>query len=196
MIRSLYLWLCLLAATTTTMALQVQRQRPPSNSPLGSSLHRRQLLQLAPAAAIATLWTSSIPSAHAIATSSDADFRTKAVAEYTNSITASRDTNVSPKEAYDSILKYLPRNNDNNKIALDVGAGAGLSTSYLFHNLGYQTIDAVDWSSDAWRSNVEQTPSSVRFYELDDDSFFSAIAVKQDRKYDVICCKYILLPCI
>lgn len=78
------------------------------------------------------------------------DFRTKARAEYTNSITASRDTNVSPMEAYDSILNFLPANRaDAPKVALDVGAGAGLLTSYLFHDLGYKEIDA-------WHLNVEQ----------------------------------------
>jgi hypothetical protein len=54
--------------------------------------------------------------------------------EYTNSITASRDTNISPKEVYDSIkssylfypMEQLKKNNDNREPrAFDVGAGAG-----------------------------------------------------------------------
>ena len=54
--------------------------------------------------------------------------------EYTNSITASRDTNISPKEVYDSIQSsylYYPieqlrkRNDDRVPRAFDVGAGAG-----------------------------------------------------------------------
>ena len=123
------------------------------------------------------------------------DFRTKARAEYTNSITASRDTNVSPMEAYDSILNFLPANRaDAPKVALDVGAGAGLSTSYLFHDLGYKEIDAVDWSGDAWRSNVEQTPPTVQFYELDDDSFFKSVAKEKGRKYDIICYNFAINP--
>jgi uncharacterized FAD-dependent dehydrogenase/SAM-dependent methyltransferase len=123
-------------------------------------------------------------------------FQTKANAEYTNSITASRDTNVSPKEAYDSILQYLPPNRgEGSKRALDVGAGAGLSTSYLYNNLGYKVIDAVDWSGDAWQSNVMTTPESVRFFELDDDSFFMSVASKDTtRKYDVICYNFAINP--
>lgn len=166
-----------------------------------SLLHRRQFLQLPALLTTATVVsaTISLPPAHAAAM--DNDFRTKARAEYTNSITASRDTNVSPQEAYDSILKYLPPATSNgkddsppNKVALDVGAGAGLSTSYLFHELGYSTIDAVDWSSSAWTSNVEQVPSSVRFYELDDDSFLDTVAAKQNRKYDIICYNFAINP--
>ena len=54
--------------------------------------------------------------------------------EYTNSITASRDTNISPKEVYDSIkssylfypMEQLKMKNDNREPrAFDVGAGAG-----------------------------------------------------------------------
>ncbi len=54
--------------------------------------------------------------------------------EYTNSITASRDTNISPKEVYDSIKSsyiYYPieqlkkKGNNRTPRAFDVGAGAG-----------------------------------------------------------------------
>lgn len=134
-------------------------------------------------------------------------FSTRARAEYTNSITASRDTNVSPQEAYDSILRYLPPNkgSESNKVALDVGAGAGLSTSYLYSELGYKEIDAVDWSGDAWRSNVIQTPETVRFYEYDDDSFFDLVVAANNkkvsdgndneyRKYDIICYNFAINP--
>ena len=121
------------------------------------------------------------------------EFRTQAQAEYTNSITASRDTNVSPQEAYDSILKYLPAaKSETSPRALDVGAGAGLSTSYLYNQLGYKTIDAVDWSADAWRANVQTTPDSVRFYEMDDDSFFSSREMVE--KYNVICYNFAINP--
>ena len=85
----------------------------------------------------------------------DSEFQTKAVgrSEYTNSITASRDTNISPQEAYDVILEQIPPTE--NGVALDLGAGAGLSTCVLY-NLGYKTIDAVDWSRDAWDANTDQ----------------------------------------
>ena len=105
--------------------------------------------------------------------------------EYTNSIIASRDTNISPKEVYDTLqsdfLKeaylaakrekgsdYVPR-------ALDVGAGAGVSTEVLY-KLGFRNIEAVDWSGSAWSENVVDNPSghcpsSVTFFELDDERY-------------------------
>jgi len=115
--------------------------------------------------------------------------------EYTNSITASRDTNISPKEVYDSIqssyVEYpLTKARDNNRIprAWDVGAGAGVSTQTLY-NMGYSTIEAVDWSSKAWDDNVtdELVPSGIKFYELDDERYVEDIwRPKQMEKFDVI----------
>mmetsp|Transcript_45981 Transcript_45981/g.96531 ORF Transcript_45981/g.96531 Transcript_45981/m.96531 type:complete len:223 (-) Transcript_45981:1101-1769(-) len=88
--------------------------------------------------------------------------------EYTNSIVASRDTNISPKEVYDTIASeylkeaydaalkekggaYKPR-------ALDVGAGAGVSTEVLYR-VGYRNIDALDWSGTAWNTYIVEDPS-------------------------------------
>ena len=71
--------------------------------------------------------------------------------EYTNSITASRDTNISPKEVYDSIrssyvtypLEQMQKNNiDRIPRAWDVSAGAGVSTQTLY-NMGYTNIEAL-----------------------------------------------------
>lgn len=113
--------------------------------------------------------------------------------EYTNSITASRDTNISPKEAYDTISSNImkePAKAAATEIprALDLGAGAGVSTQLLYE-MGYKYIDAVDWSSEAWNKFVEgeeetrKTQNSlssqdkkdfineVRFYEMDDETF-------------------------
>lgn len=120
--------------------------------------------------------------------------------EYTNSITASRDTNISPKEAYDTISSFyiskqpIQDAQKQNRIprALDLGAGAGVSTQLLFE-MGYRDIDAVDWSGDAWRrfvmeetdneeegTNIKTTgvvvtsigkKEGVRFYEMDDERF-------------------------
>lgn len=146
--------------------------------------------------------SSSSSSARAVETTTTSSasnkFQTKARAEYTNSITASRDTNVSPQEAYDSILKYLPPASNDAQRALDVGAGAGLSTSYIYNKLGYKNIDGVDWSGSAWRTNVEQSPETVRFYEMDDDSFFAMLLRRDDdnakTKYDIICYNFAVNP--
>lgn len=105
--------------------------------------------------------------------------------EYTNSIVASRDTNISPKEVYDTIASdYLKeafdaamkeRGGGYGPRALDVGAGAGVSTEVLYR-VGYHTIDALDWSGSAWEKYVVEDPSGhcpdgVTFYELDDERF-------------------------
>ena len=189
--------LCLFLLLSATLALQLIKGGPPAQSRRHflDSLARR--VPIAAAGVASILRQEDEASAAAYASSND-DFRTRASAEYTNSITASRDTNVSPQEAYDSILSFIPTNKNgestNHKLALDVGAGAGLSTSYLFHELGYKDIDAVDWSGHAWRSNVEETPLSVHFYELDDDSFLETVAAKEERKYDVICYNFAINP--
>ena len=126
--------------------------------------------------------------------------------EYTNSIVASRDTNISPKEVYDTISseflmevfdasmkergsKYVPR-------ALDVGCGAGVSTEVLY-NLGYLNIDALDWSGEAWEKYVTDDPRGhcppgVHFYELDDERYLDRWREKnssssgEDGLFDVI----------
>ncbi|KAL7543257.1 hypothetical protein ACHAXR_012563 [Thalassiosira sp. AJA248-18] len=106
--------------------------------------------------------------------------------EYTNSLVASRDTNISPKEVYDTISsEYLieafdaatkERGGDNDgPRALDVGSGAGVSTEVLY-KLGYHKIDALDWSGAAWEKYVIEDPSGhcppgVNFYELDDERY-------------------------
>jgi SAM-dependent methyltransferase len=61
-------------------------------------------------------------------------------------------------------------------IALDLGAGAGLSTAVLYQDLGYRRIDAVDWSADAWDANVvAPVPESVKFYQASDQAFFDRL---------------------
>jgi hypothetical protein len=158
------------------------------------------------------------PSIAATTTTTSVGFQTKAQAEYTNSITASRDTNVSPLEAYESIMKYIPpassflssSSSSTTVRALDVGAGAGLSTSYLYNQLGYKYLDAVDWSGDAWRQNVVSCPETVQFYEMDDDAFFQSLETtnqeassqnKNDhvqqqphQQYQVICYNFAINP--
>jgi len=131
--------------------------------------------------------------------------------EYTNSLVASRDTNISPLEVYETILRLQSNTNNNNTTtsttantekkkhlrALDVGAGAGVSTQVIYQQLGYTTIDAIDWSAEAWNQNVRENdlgycPSTVTFYELDDERFVEEWKKKNTKtttntmKYDII----------
>lgn len=148
--------------------------------------------------------------------------------EYTNSIVASRDTNISPAEVYDTIRSRLQLQQQQvaattdgtddesgtNLRALDVGAGAGVSTQVIYDELGIKTIDAIDWSGDAWQLNVVDDengycPSSVQFYEMDDERFIETVWKPKlnQPKYDIIAfnfavnrnkalyfCKYLLKP--
>eukprot|EP00520_Triparma_pacifica_P016583 CAMPEP_0118636308 /NCGR_PEP_ID=MMETSP0785-20121206/2550_1 /TAXON_ID=91992 /ORGANISM="Bolidomonas pacifica, Strain CCMP 1866" /LENGTH=161 /DNA_ID=CAMNT_0006527419 /DNA_START=345 /DNA_END=830 /DNA_ORIENTATION=+ len=101
----------------------------------------------------------------------------------TNSYFASRDTNISPLEAYSvlnqtqitSAAEYARNTLERTPRAMDVGCGAGVSTEVLW-NLGYKEIDAIDWSGEAWNKFVitSGTPNpSVNFYESDDETFVS-----------------------
>ncbi len=117
--------------------------------------------------------------------------------EYTNSITASRNTNISPKEVYDTLERLQrPPANANTEVsqdgitkrALDVGAGAGVSTQVLW-NMGYHNIDAIDWSGEAWQVNVVEAGHCapyVHFYQLDDERFLRLWRERQLPRYDVI----------
>lgn len=120
--------------------------------------------------------------------------------EYTNSITASRDTNISPKEVYDSIQSsYISESLDKAKKdgrtarILDAGAGAGVSTQTLY-NMGFKNqqplqIEAIDWSSKAWDENVNEKdlPSNIKFYELDDERYVQDVwRANKMEKFDVI----------
>mmetsp|Transcript_2111 Transcript_2111/g.2838 ORF Transcript_2111/g.2838 Transcript_2111/m.2838 type:complete len:300 (+) Transcript_2111:259-1158(+) len=117
--------------------------------------------------------------------------------EYTNAFTASRDTNISPKEAYDSIssdflLYPVQKAMQMNRIprALDVGAGAGVSTQILYE-MGYKSLDAVDWSGSAWdrfvvNDPIGNCPSSVKFFELDDERFKAYWQKERMQTYDAI----------
>jgi hypothetical protein len=97
---------------------------------------------------------------------------------YSSAIVASRDTNVSPREAYDIIAEraVLPKGVACAR-ALDLGAGAGVSTQLLWLN-GFRSIEAVDPSRVAWDENVEKDgavklPAGVSFVQATDDSFLA-----------------------
>lgn len=68
-------------------------------------------------------------------------------------------------------------------VAVDVGAGAGLSTAVLYYDKQYRHIAAVDWSRDAWDASVQVQPDTIQFYALDDARFF---ADRHQQHYDCI----------
>ena len=56
--------------------------------------------------------------------------------------------------------------------------------------MGFHEIDALDWSGEAWETNVVENgrcPPSVRFYQLDDERFLQRHRREEpSRKYDAI----------
>ena len=112
--------------------------------------------------------------------------------EYTNSIIASRDTNISPKEVYDTILGRCLRRGGTR--ALDVGAGAGVSTQVLYE-MGFTDIDACDWSSEAWDANVISCPDGVKFYAMDDERFLRRWRERSEDRYDAIVFNFAINQC-
>ncbi|GMI02421.1 hypothetical protein TrVE_jg2887 [Triparma verrucosa] len=115
-----------------------------------------------------------------------------ALKEDSTSFTASRDTNISPGEAYSTISSPLIKSSvssikqsGRSPSCVDFGAGAGVSTQILW-DLGIKSIDAVDWSSSAWTKYVSElgVPNAlVKFYEMDDSRFLS---LHPDNRYDFI----------
>mmetsp|Transcript_28508 Transcript_28508/g.55481 ORF Transcript_28508/g.55481 Transcript_28508/m.55481 type:complete len:370 (+) Transcript_28508:1-1110(+) len=102
-------------------------------------------------------------------------FFTKATRPKPNqNFAASDDTFISPGKCYEMIESSLkfeqPTLNGVKRRALDLGAGAGLSTQVLW-DLGYEEIVAVDQSREAWDSYVVRLPSSVSFLHLTDDQY-------------------------
>jgi hypothetical protein len=197
MMMSVLLILILLAALTTSESFTpIQRcTRSSSSTSLSSILPRRTFLETSLLLPTTTTQIISHPNEAIAAEEDDKPFHSAAYAlkEYTNSIVASRDTNISPKEVYDTIASsYLQEAYDaainsssslSSPRALDVGAGAGVSTEVLY-KLGYHNIDALDWSGTAWTQYVIDDPtgycpSTVQFYELDDERYLDLWREKQ-----------------
>ena len=125
----------------------------------------------AASAALLALAQSRPRAAHAAdgcAAGDKADFQSLAFGKenYASAVTASRDTNVSPKEAYDVIaLEADYPAGVPCATALDLGAGAGVSTQILWRN-GFRNIVAVDPSRVAWDANVVKSlPPGVQFVQ-------------------------------
>lgn len=160
------------------------------NLPAASFAFASSMLSIVDASSAPALAAETTTPVAAAATT----FRSKAfdLKEYTNSITASKDTNVSPKEAYDVLAEtMLPvartissttiGKHPNANRALDVGAGAGVSTQTLYE-MGFTTMDAIDWSGTAWNENVVEIPATVQFYEMDDERFFAYSQQQQQQQ--------------
>lgn len=108
---------------------------------------------------------------------------------YSSAIVASRDTNVSPKEAYDIISERAqPPTGVSNPRALDLGAGAGVSTQLLWLN-GFRSIEAVDPSRMAWDENVASIPAGVTFSQTSDDAYLARRSVN-DALFDLVLVNY------
>uniref|UniRef100_A0A7S0BZW0 Methyltransferase domain-containing protein n=1 Tax=Proboscia inermis TaxID=420281 RepID=A0A7S0BZW0_9STRA len=117
--------------------------------------------------------------------------------EMTNSIIASKDTNISPGEVYEIIQsKFMfdpiqsARNEKRIPRVLDVGCGAGVSTQTLW-KMGYKDIQAIDWSAAAWDRYVTDDPTarcppSVKFYEVDDERYRAMWRSKNLPKFDAV----------
>jgi hypothetical protein len=198
----------------------------------GNGLDRRAALQRASSAALplfAPLFSffgrpsaagAAASGAAADAASEAAMFYSGATGKenYMTAFTASSNTNVSPKEAYDTIYAQLaPKNYLAPEIvaaasrpggaplrALDLGAGAGVSTEMLW-KLGYRDVHAVDWSDAAWREWVkpeqydvggvggagvapssggswfEAKKSRVTFYAMDDQRFLDLVGASSKK---------------
>ena len=114
---------------------------------------------------------------------------------YSSSIQASRDTNISPLEAYDVIaFKAEPPTSSSSACprALDLGAGAGVSTQLLWKN-GFRRITAVDISRTAWDDNVDEAklPPGVTFTQANDNAFLDSFrAAAAPEPFDLVLVNY------
>ena len=118
--------------------------------------------------------------------------------ELSNSIVASRDTNVSPKEIYDFLRsKAELRPVGEQRRALDLGAGAGVSTQVLF-DIGWQDIVAVDPSRVAWDKYVaasESLPAGIKFEHASDEQYVARRS-SEDGRFDLVTHRRTREPCL
>ena len=119
--------------------------------------------------------------------------------EYTNSVTASRDTNISPREAYDTIRERAsPRSKAEVELGrvLDLGAGAGASTK-LLSDIGWREVVAVDPSNLAWErySAGSALPGGVSFVHASDEQYVNRWRREAPlRKFDAVVINYAINP--
>lgn len=163
--------------------------------PIAPALTRRA----AASAALLALAQSRPRAAHAAdgcAAGEKSDFQSLAFGKenYASAVTASRDTNVSPKEAYDVIaLEADYPAGVPCATALDLGAGAGVSTQILWRN-GFRNIVAVDPSRVAWDANVVKSlPPGVQFVQASSDRYLASRAADAPR-FDMVVVNYALNP--
>jgi len=93
----------------------------------------------------------------------------------------SDDTNISSTEIYGMERKYLQPNGKSSRDmlkALDLGAGAGVSSGVLRH-LGYSHVDAVDQSDQAWTYSGAQKLNGVKFHNKTAGEFMDGVSKPQ-----------------
>ncbi|GAB5370469.1 hypothetical protein AAMO2058_001495900 [Amorphochlora amoebiformis] len=128
------------------------------------------------------------------------EFRSLAkMPEANQNFAVSQDTFVSPGKCYEVIKSSLTLppatagSEDPYPRALDLGAGAGMSTQILW-NLGYKNIIAVDQSREAWDNYVDSQPKSVSFLHLTDNEFLDQFQKESIAPFDAVVVNFAINP--
>lgn len=159
---------------------------------------RREHLLLAAALSTRAFLPAVIAPAPAAAYDAPGSSISRGVPELSNSIVASRDTNISPKEIYIQLRDekdLRPERNgasDGDGRVLDLGAGAGVSTQALW-DVGWRKVTAVDPSRLAWdRFANEKLPPNVEFYHASDEQFVAQWeeGQPQSEKFNLVVLNY------
>lgn len=97
-------------------------------------------------------------------------------------------TNISATQIYDLEREHLhptaAQSRKSELKALDLGAGAGLSTRVL-RRLGYKHVDAVDQSEDAWSTSGADRLRGVAFFHKPANAFVQGLDSKENT-YDAV----------